>query len=128
MPLLNKVKRYREDMSISQSELGKMVGVLRQTISSIERGDYHPSIVVALKLSNVFNEKSLTLTLAISTMMLVSNILCVLVNYKNLSLLFLFTINLTLGSYLEVAHINLLKKVEPTRYADPLSPNFKVAL
>lgn len=55
MPLTNKVKQYREEKTISQTELGKLCGVSRQTISSIERGDYHPSIVVALKLSKIFD-------------------------------------------------------------------------
>lgn len=55
MPLCNNVKQYRDDMSMSQSELGKLCGVSRQTISSIERGDYHPSVVVALKLAKIFN-------------------------------------------------------------------------
>ena len=54
MPLLNKVKMFREGKSISQTELGKLCGVSRQTISSIERGDYHPSVVLALKLSEIF--------------------------------------------------------------------------
>ena len=54
MPLENQVKRYREEIEISQTELGKLIGVSRQTISSIERGDYHPSIVLALKLSQLF--------------------------------------------------------------------------
>lgn len=55
MPLINRVKEQREVLSISQSELGKLCGVSRQTISSIERGDYHPSVVVALKLAKIFN-------------------------------------------------------------------------
>lgn len=54
MPLYNQVKYYREQLAISQTELGKLCGVSRQTISSIERGDYHPSVMVALKLSKIF--------------------------------------------------------------------------
>ena len=57
MPLSNKVKEYRELKKLSQSELGKICSVSRQTISSIERGDYHPSIVLALKLATIFNVK-----------------------------------------------------------------------
>ena len=56
MPLINKVKLYREELNISQTELGKLCGVSRQTVSSIERGDYHPSIVVALQISKVFGK------------------------------------------------------------------------
>ncbi|MFI3114915.1 MAG: helix-turn-helix transcriptional regulator [Clostridia bacterium] len=54
MPLENKVKIFREKLNISQTDLGKLCSVSRQTISSIERGDYHPSIVVALKLTKIF--------------------------------------------------------------------------
>ena len=54
MPLYNDLKNLREDKKISQTELGKLCGVSRQTISSIERGDYHPSVVLALKLSEIF--------------------------------------------------------------------------
>ena len=53
MPLGNKIKQAREQLAISQTELGKLCGVSRQTISSIERGEYHPSIVVALKIARI---------------------------------------------------------------------------
>lgn len=55
MPLLNRVKEYRIASGINQQELGRLVGVSRQTISSIECGDYHPSILVALKIADVFS-------------------------------------------------------------------------
>ncbi len=55
MPLFNNLKSLREGRNISQSELGKLIGVSRQTISSIERGDYHPSVVLALKIAYIFN-------------------------------------------------------------------------
>ncbi|MEG0076980.1 MAG: helix-turn-helix transcriptional regulator [Anaerorhabdus sp.] len=54
MALLNKVKEYRIVKGINQQELGRLVGASRQTISSIECGDYHPSIVLALKIAKVF--------------------------------------------------------------------------
>ncbi|XMB66279.1 helix-turn-helix transcriptional regulator [Mycoplasmatota bacterium zrk1] len=50
----NHVRRLREELSLSQSELGKRVGVSRQTINSLENGRYNPSILLAFKLSNVF--------------------------------------------------------------------------
>lgn len=56
MPLLNCVKKYREEKGMSQTELGKLCGVSRQTISSIERGDYHPSVVLALRLAKIFEK------------------------------------------------------------------------
>ncbi|MEG0319278.1 MAG: helix-turn-helix transcriptional regulator [Niameybacter sp.] len=55
MPLYNNVKRFREELGISQTELGKQCGVSRQTVSSIERGDYHPSIVLAIRIAQIFN-------------------------------------------------------------------------
>lgn len=55
MPLYNQLKHYRETMKVNQTDLAKICGVSRQTISSIERGDYHPSVVLALKLANYFN-------------------------------------------------------------------------
>ena len=49
MPLLNRLKEYRSKLGINQTELGKRAGVSRQTISLIERGDYSPSVTLALK-------------------------------------------------------------------------------
>ena len=55
MPLKNSLKVQRVKMGINQAELGKLVGVSRQTISLIERGDYNPSITLVLKLCKVFD-------------------------------------------------------------------------
>jgi len=35
--------------------MGNLVGVSRQTISQIERGDYSPSVTLALKIAKIFN-------------------------------------------------------------------------
>lgn len=53
MPLKNKLKEHRAKIGVNQQELGRMVGASRQTISLIERGDYSPSIVLALKIAKV---------------------------------------------------------------------------
>ena len=53
MPLLNRLKEYRSKLGINQTELGKRAGVSRQTISLIERGDYSPSVTLALKLAKL---------------------------------------------------------------------------
>ena len=53
MPLLNRLKEYRSSQGINQTELGKLAGVSRQTISLIERGDYSPSVTLALKLAKI---------------------------------------------------------------------------
>lgn len=54
MPLYNRVKEHRARLGVNQAELGKLAGVSRQTISLIERGDYSPSVSLALKLANIF--------------------------------------------------------------------------
>ena len=54
LPLLNRLKEYRSRLGINQTEMGKLAGVSRQTISQIERGDYSPSVSLALKIAKVF--------------------------------------------------------------------------
>lgn len=54
MPLLNRLKEYRARINVNQNEMGRLVGVSRQTISQIERGDYSPSVTLALKIAKVF--------------------------------------------------------------------------
>lgn len=53
MPLYNKVKEHRARLGINQTDLGRLCGVSRQTISLIERGDYSPSVALALKIAKV---------------------------------------------------------------------------
>ena len=53
MPLQNRLKQYQAALGVNQQELGTMAGVSRQTISLIERGDYSPSVVLALKLAKI---------------------------------------------------------------------------
>ena len=57
MPLLNRLKEHRSRLGINQTELGRLAGVSRQTISLIERGDYSPSVTLALKLAKICNVK-----------------------------------------------------------------------
>ena len=54
MPLKNHLKEYRAKKNINQQELGSMVDASRQTISLIERGDYSPSVTLALKIARYF--------------------------------------------------------------------------
>lgn len=51
MPLYNRLKEYRVRLGVNQAEMGQLVGASRQTISLIERGDYSPSVTLALKLA-----------------------------------------------------------------------------
>lgn len=54
MPLYNHLKEFRARINVNQHEMGQMVGVSRQTISQIERGDYSPSVTLALKIAKIF--------------------------------------------------------------------------
>lgn len=53
MPLVNHLKEQRARLGINQAQMGKLAGVSRQTISMIERGDYSPSVTLALKLAQI---------------------------------------------------------------------------
>ena len=53
MPLENRLKEHRARLGIIQADMGKRAGVSRQTISLIERGDYSPSVTLALKLAKI---------------------------------------------------------------------------
>ena len=53
MPLENRLKEHRARLGINQADMGKRAGVSRQTISLIERGDYSPSVTLALKLAMI---------------------------------------------------------------------------
>ena len=57
MPLYNKLKEYRARLGINQQEMGTLVHTSRQTISQIERGDYSPSVSLALRIAKVCNAK-----------------------------------------------------------------------
>ena len=48
MPLYNRLKEHRARLGVNQQEMGRLAGVSRQTISQIERGDYSPSVTLAL--------------------------------------------------------------------------------
>lgn len=52
----NTIKVERAIMNLTQDDLAKKIGVSRQTINSIEANRYAPSIVLALKLSELFNK------------------------------------------------------------------------
>lgn len=51
----NKVEELRKEKGITQIDFAKILGVSRQTISSIETGRYDPSITLAFKIARAFN-------------------------------------------------------------------------
>ncbi|CQR24925.1 Cro/CI family transcriptional regulator [Streptococcus varani] len=55
--LKNRLKELRARDGVNQTEMAKLAGVSRQTISLIERGEYTPSVIIAMKIAQVFNEQ-----------------------------------------------------------------------
>ena len=52
----NRVRECREELRLTQADLAFALGVSRQTVISIERGKYDPSLGLAFKLSAVLGE------------------------------------------------------------------------
>ena len=50
----NRIEEIRKARGIRQDELAKIMGVSRQTISSLETGRYNPSIQLAHKIARYF--------------------------------------------------------------------------
>ncbi len=55
--LKNRLKEIRAEKKLSQSELAEMVGVSRNTISSIETGQFSPTAKLALILCIALDRK-----------------------------------------------------------------------
>ncbi|MBQ9948014.1 MAG: helix-turn-helix transcriptional regulator [Oscillospiraceae bacterium] len=55
--LKNRLKEARTEKKISQADLAKMVGVSRNTISSIETGQFSPTAKLALILCIALDKK-----------------------------------------------------------------------
>ncbi len=51
----NKIEQIRKERGIRQEEFAKLLGVSRQTISSLETGRYNPSIFLAHKIAKFFD-------------------------------------------------------------------------
>jgi len=51
----NKVQSIRIKEGITQKELAVAIGATRQTVIAIEKGNYTPSVLLALKISKFFN-------------------------------------------------------------------------
>ena len=52
----NKLRELRARERMTQADLATAVGVSRQSIVAIEKGEYNPSVVLALKIAGVFGE------------------------------------------------------------------------
>ena len=51
----NKIEQIRKERGLRQEEFAKLLGVSRQTISSLETGRYNPSIFLAHKIAKFFD-------------------------------------------------------------------------
>lgn len=54
--LKNRLKELRARDGLNQTELAKLAEVSRQTVSLIERGEYTPSVLIAMRIAHIFNE------------------------------------------------------------------------
>lgn len=54
--LKNRLKELRARDGVNQTEMAKLAGVSRQTISLIERNEYTPSVIIAMRIARVFEE------------------------------------------------------------------------
>ncbi len=53
--VINRVKELRKEKGITQEQLASELNVSRQTVNSIERGRYVPSLELALQTARFFN-------------------------------------------------------------------------
>jgi putative transcriptional regulator len=51
----NRIEEIRTKRGIRQEDFAKLMGVSRQTISSLENGRYNPSIMLAYKIAKYFD-------------------------------------------------------------------------
>ena len=51
-----RLKSARAALDLSQEQLAKMVGVSRQTINAIEKGDYNPTINLCIAICKALNK------------------------------------------------------------------------
>ena len=56
-PVLNQIEQVRSSLRLSRQELADLVGVHYQTIGYLERGEYSPSLVLALRIANALNKE-----------------------------------------------------------------------
>lgn len=52
----NRVYELRSKTGITQESLAEALGITRQTIIAIEKGNYTPSVILALKIAKFFKK------------------------------------------------------------------------
>lgn len=53
--LKNRIKELRQNKGFSQEQMAEILGVSRQTIISIERGRFNPSLPLAIQIARCFD-------------------------------------------------------------------------
>ncbi|MBI3572643.1 MAG: helix-turn-helix transcriptional regulator [Candidatus Kerfeldbacteria bacterium] len=54
MEIQNRVKELRAKHHLTQEDLAQKVGVTRQTILAIEKGEYSPSLLLGMNIAKTF--------------------------------------------------------------------------
>ncbi len=55
MKLSNRVKALRRQMDWTQEQFADLIGVTRQTVISLEKGSYTPSLLLAMHIARIFD-------------------------------------------------------------------------
>ncbi|ASI35316.1 MULTISPECIES: helix-turn-helix transcriptional regulator [unclassified Exiguobacterium] len=55
MKLSNRVKALRRQTDWTQEQFADLIGVTRQTVISLEKGSYTPSLLLAMHIARVFD-------------------------------------------------------------------------
>ncbi|HAV12803.1 MAG TPA: transcriptional regulator [Opitutae bacterium] len=53
----NSIRELRDQRGLSQQALAEKLGVSRQTVISIEKGKYDPSLPLAFKIARIFRKR-----------------------------------------------------------------------
>jgi len=54
---MNNLRKLRTRDELTQEELAKQLGITRQTVIALEKGNYNPSLELAFKIARLFNVK-----------------------------------------------------------------------
>lgn len=54
--IVNRVSELRKELDVRQEDLAKSIGVSRQTIIAIEKGNYIPSLLLGIKIARFFKK------------------------------------------------------------------------
>ena len=54
--VFNCVQKNRKEKNITQENMAKDLNITRQTIIAIEKGNYTPSVLLAIKIAKYFNK------------------------------------------------------------------------